>query len=342
MMKNLRKNKSGISLIVLVITIIVMIILATAIILSLSNSGIIGKANSAVQANNVAQIKERVELLQMDEMINEDGGLKKVIKQLKSEGLIDNMEILDGDYIPVPPNKIDEIADNEKVVYLKYGDQYIEIATGDVERGKYNSTNVSFNMTAEISETQEFNIDTKATTALNKMYTYSGQGTLQDIMNSCDSFKRLKDRYSDDISSNYVENNLSLNNVAKKTTKYSFAKLSNSSTDMAVNLNDGRPLIQEYEFIFAWHNMRVVKDLFVENDSIKEAYYKLYLENIEGKAADGFEITVLSGDEVLYNGLLSDFTREKSNCIGKLKIGQKNDLRIEFKFIGYIEYQEDK
>lgn len=37
------------------------------------------------------------------------------------------------------------------------------------------------------------------------MYTYSGQRTLQEIMNACDSFKRLKDRYSDDISSNYVE-----------------------------------------------------------------------------------------------------------------------------------------
>lgn len=73
MMKNLRKNKSRISLIVLVITMIVMIKLAAAIILSLSNSGIIGKANSAVQANNVAQIKESVALLQMDEMINEDG-----------------------------------------------------------------------------------------------------------------------------------------------------------------------------------------------------------------------------------------------------------------------------
>lgn len=87
----------------------------------------------------------------MDEMINEDGGLKKVIKQLKSEGLIDNMGILDGDHIPVPPNKIDQIADNGKVVYLKYGEQYIEIATGAFERGKYNSTNVSFNMTSEIS-----------------------------------------------------------------------------------------------------------------------------------------------------------------------------------------------
>jgi len=53
-----KENKRGISLIVLVITIIVMIILATAIILSLSSSGIIGKANQAVTDTNTANLKE--------------------------------------------------------------------------------------------------------------------------------------------------------------------------------------------------------------------------------------------------------------------------------------------
>ena len=52
------KLKGGISLIVLVITIIVMIILATAIILSLSNSGIISKANKAKTDSDAASIKE--------------------------------------------------------------------------------------------------------------------------------------------------------------------------------------------------------------------------------------------------------------------------------------------
>ena len=66
MMKNLRKNKSGISLIVLVITIIVMIILATAIILSLSNSGIIGKANKAKTDSDTANLKEYVNTLRAE------------------------------------------------------------------------------------------------------------------------------------------------------------------------------------------------------------------------------------------------------------------------------------
>ena len=56
------KSKKGISLIVLVITIIVMIILAVAIILSLSNSGIISKANKAKTDNDVSNAKELVEV----------------------------------------------------------------------------------------------------------------------------------------------------------------------------------------------------------------------------------------------------------------------------------------
>ena len=52
----MRKNiKSGISLIVLVITIIVMIILAAAVIISLDNAGIIGAAHNAVCMTNIKQ-----------------------------------------------------------------------------------------------------------------------------------------------------------------------------------------------------------------------------------------------------------------------------------------------
>ena len=58
----MKRNKSGISLIVLVITIIVMIILAGSIILSLSNSGIIGKAQDAVDANNLKQVQQLASL----------------------------------------------------------------------------------------------------------------------------------------------------------------------------------------------------------------------------------------------------------------------------------------
>ena len=54
----MKRNKSGISLIVLVITIIVMIILAAAIIISISNSGIVNRANEAVEKSDEAQMKQ--------------------------------------------------------------------------------------------------------------------------------------------------------------------------------------------------------------------------------------------------------------------------------------------
>ena len=56
------RKKKGISLIVLVITIIVMIVLAGAIILSLNNAGIIGKANQAVSDTDEANVKELAQM----------------------------------------------------------------------------------------------------------------------------------------------------------------------------------------------------------------------------------------------------------------------------------------
>ena len=65
------KLKGGISLIVLVITIIVMIILAAAIILSLSNSGIIDKANKAKTDTDISNAKDLVAMAHADWMLDE-------------------------------------------------------------------------------------------------------------------------------------------------------------------------------------------------------------------------------------------------------------------------------
>ncbi len=52
------KNKSAISLIVLVITIIVMAILAATVIITLSNTNIISQANDAVKKTEAQQVEE--------------------------------------------------------------------------------------------------------------------------------------------------------------------------------------------------------------------------------------------------------------------------------------------
>lgn len=54
--------KKGISLIVLVITIIVMIIIAGAIIISLNSSNVIDQANNAVEASDIANLRSALTL----------------------------------------------------------------------------------------------------------------------------------------------------------------------------------------------------------------------------------------------------------------------------------------
>ena len=56
------QRKNGISLIVLVITIIVMVILAAAIVISLNNSGIIQRAGSAMEIQNLSTVREMADL----------------------------------------------------------------------------------------------------------------------------------------------------------------------------------------------------------------------------------------------------------------------------------------
>ena len=83
------KSKKGISLIVLVITIIVMIILAGAIILTLNNSGIINKANEAVEKTDLAQVKHIAALKWAEAYLDDTVEDKEqyVLKELSEEGI---------------------------------------------------------------------------------------------------------------------------------------------------------------------------------------------------------------------------------------------------------------
>ena len=64
------RRKQGISLIVLVITIIVMIILAASVIISLSDAGIINKANDAVDKTNASEVQNLATLAWAEEFMS--------------------------------------------------------------------------------------------------------------------------------------------------------------------------------------------------------------------------------------------------------------------------------
>ncbi len=100
-----KTNKRGISLIVLVITIIVMIILASAIILSLSNSGIIGRANEASFKTDVKSIQEEL-TIELADAILEDRA--DALEGVAAETVLDSAQKY--------PEKF--VISNQKLMYI--------------------------------------------------------------------------------------------------------------------------------------------------------------------------------------------------------------------------------
>lgn len=102
--------------------------------------------------------------------------------------------------------------------------------------------------------------------------------------------------------------------------------------EVNINLNNGNPIIREHEFLFE-PGMTVKKDFFIENNSTRDVYYRIYFDNISGGLADVLEISVKDGDKVLYSGTANELTR--ANVIvadDTLGIGQRKNLTAYFCF----------
>ncbi len=88
-------KKQGISLIVLVITIIVMIILASVVVISISDTGIINRANQAVDESNEKQVQDLAALVWADSFMTGKRGAEleeDVLDKLKD--YVDKYEII--------------------------------------------------------------------------------------------------------------------------------------------------------------------------------------------------------------------------------------------------------
>ena len=118
----MQKNK-GISLIVLVITIIVMIILAGSIIITLSNSGVINKANEAVDLSNEKQMQE---YLTSELILNGWYSGKPITKEL--------LEDIDG--VTVTEAKVGDKVVPGTWIVEKDGAKTTIYETGDIAKGE--------------------------------------------------------------------------------------------------------------------------------------------------------------------------------------------------------------
>ncbi len=84
------QKKQGISLIVLVITIIVMIILAASVVITLSNTGVIDRAGQAVNLTNEASVQDLAALTWADAYMDNLRGqylIDKVTEELEEQGV---------------------------------------------------------------------------------------------------------------------------------------------------------------------------------------------------------------------------------------------------------------
>lgn len=105
------------------------------------------------------------------------------------------------------------------------------------------------------------------------------------------------------------------------------------STGMVkINLNDGKPVIEEHEFLFE-PGMTVKKDFFIENQSTWDVYYKLYFDNVGGGLADVLEITVKDGGRTLYQGTAAELNREAVGAADDiLRLKERRELTVYFYF----------
>ena len=99
-----------------------------------------------------------------------------------------------------------------------------------------------------------------------------------------------------------------------------------------VNLNDGKPVIEENEFLFE-PGMTVKKDFFLENQGTWDVYYKLYLDNVDGGLADVLDVSILNGDTVLYSGKATELKKEQIGAANDLlKLNERRELTITFHY----------
>lgn len=99
-----------------------------------------------------------------------------------------------------------------------------------------------------------------------------------------------------------------------------------------INLNNGEPIIKEYEFLFE-PGMTVKKDFFVENQSTWDVYYRLYFDHVGGGLAEVLQITIKDGEKTIYQGTAAELNRKDVGAADDiLRINERRELSIYFYF----------
>ena len=175
------KIKQGISLIVLVITIIVMTILAGAIILTINNSGIIDRASSAVEESNLATVKELTQMAWAEAYAGEERtqeGLKEAVDKALEDNKVDTTKYI----IEVTTSGVTvELKGSQKAKWVQQG-LTVTNGTDTLEIGD----SIAYDETNEGKETGLTETDWKVLGA-------SDEGELLIMSTNSIAYKRLAD-----------------------------------------------------------------------------------------------------------------------------------------------------
>lgn len=96
-----------------------------------------------------------------------------------------------------------------------------------------------------------------------------------------------------------------------------------------VNINDGVAVFEEDE-IRLEPGKSVSRVFFIENESRRKVYYRLYFENVTGQLAELAIVSLYSGDKLLYQGRALDLKESNAESVDeKLLSQERRYLRIE-------------
>ena len=62
-------------------------------------------------------------------------------------------------------------------------------------------------------------------------------------------------------------------------------------------------------------------------------YYRLYFENIEGSLSDVLDVQIRDGNDVIFDGHMSDLTKDKAGAANDiLRLSERRELTISFHY----------
>ncbi|MBR6640737.1 MAG: hypothetical protein IKL08_00875 [Clostridia bacterium] len=156
------RNKKGISLIVLVITIIVMVILAASVVITLSNTGIIDRANHAVQLTDEKQVQDLAAMLWAETYLDpsKKDDIENVVKQeLAEQGITEdkwNIEISNtGIVITAKGNETDDNQGSDSGNNIVVNVTSSTLSEDDFELESYDPETITFTITTQLEKSVE-------------------------------------------------------------------------------------------------------------------------------------------------------------------------------------------